>query len=57
MQNVRRDSSDVRQAALRGGREASKRYPKGRKFRSVVVVVERSDEASAEVTQDADAAA
>ena len=32
---------DTRQAALRGGREASRRWPKGRKFRSVVVVVER----------------
>ncbi len=31
------DARDVRQAALRCGREASKRYPKGRTFRSVVV--------------------
>lgn len=45
---------DVKQAALRGGREASRRWPKGRKFRSVVVVVERVGEAEGQAEQKMD---
>ena len=48
-----RDAREVSHAALRGGREATKRYPKGRTFRSVVVVVERLDEGIVEVLPDA----
>jgi len=49
------DARDARQAALRGGREAFKHWPKGRHFRSVVVVIERLD--AAEATNAADVAA
>ena len=49
------NARDARQAALRGGREAFKRWPEGRKFRSVVIVVERLD--VAEATRAADEAA
>ena len=44
------DARDARQAALRGGREAFKHWPKGRHFRSVVVVIERLDAAQGQDT-------
>jgi hypothetical protein len=37
------EARDTRQAALRSGREASRRWPKARSFRSVVVVVEKRE--------------
>ncbi|HMF11590.1 MAG TPA: hypothetical protein VKE94_04770 [Gemmataceae bacterium] len=50
------DARDARQAALRGGRLASARWPKGRHFRSVVIVVERLDIAEGALPSDQEAA-
>jgi hypothetical protein len=49
------DARDTRQAALRAGRMAAEGWPRGRHFRSVVVVVERLE--AAPVVADLDTVA
>lgn len=45
------DANGLPQAVSQGAREARKRWPKGRKFRSVVVIVERVAYADGEISE------
>jgi hypothetical protein len=47
------EAKDRRGAIRQGAREAVAHWPKGRSFRSWVIVVERLDAAAGEVAQDA----
>jgi len=50
------DARDGRQAAFRSGRMASRAWPKGRRFRSFVVVVEQLEAEAAEALDETDTA-